>query len=60
MNIYSLGFIKHYAERVIANLHKRFFNDHLYYFLCIFDPHKMPQDKNALNNYGKENLLNLV
>ncbi len=60
MNIYSLGFIKHYAERIIANLYKRFFDDHLYYFLCIFDSHKMSQDKNALNNYGKEDLLDLV
>ena len=60
MNIYSLDFIKHYAKKVIANLCKRFFDNHLYYSLCIFDSHEMSQDKNALNNYGKEDLLDLV
>ncbi len=60
MNIYSLGFIKYYVERIIANLHKRFSNDHLYYSLYIFNPYKIPQNKNALNNYDKENLLDLV
>src|SRR6266542_4986033 len=60
MNIYLLGFIKHYIERIIANLHKRFLNDHLYYSLCIFDPHEMLQNKNALNNYDEEDILDLV
>ena len=42
MNIYSLDFIKYYAKRVIANLHKRFPDDHLYYSLCIFNLHEIP------------------
>ena len=41
-------------------MRKRFPDDQLYYSLRIFDPHEMPQDKNALYNYGEEDLLDLI
>ncbi len=41
-------------------MRKRFPNDNLYYSLRIFDPHEMPLDKNALKNYGEEDLLDLI
>lgn len=41
-------------------MRKRFPNEHLYYSLRIFDPHEMPLDKNALRDYGEEDLLDLI
>jgi hypothetical protein len=41
-------------------LRKRFPNENLYYSLRIFDPHEMPLDKSALQNYGDEELLDLI
>jgi len=41
-------------------LRKRFPNEQLYYSLRIFDPREMPLDKNALKNYGEEDLLELI
>ena len=31
-----------------------------YYSLRIFDPHEVPLDKNALQNYGEEELSDLI
>ncbi len=41
-------------------MRKRFPNDNLYYSLRIFDPHEMPLDKSALQNYGDEELSDLI
>jgi hypothetical protein len=41
-------------------LRKRFPNENLYYSLRIFDPHEIPLDKNALQNYGEEKLSDLI
>ncbi|CAG8492225.1 13384_t:CDS:2, partial [Cetraspora pellucida] len=50
-------FVAQYATNIITSLRNRFPDSNLYHALRIVDPHEIPTKRQALNNFGKDEII---